>query len=43
MDKTKTKISIIKKLEKFTYKERIELLKDLITMYKTEKYFGILK
>lgn len=43
MDKTKTKIKFLKELDKYSYNERIIILKDLIGLYKAENYLGLSK
>lgn len=43
MDKKRTKIIIIKNIEKYSYKDRIEILNDLVKMYKAELLFNIEK
>jgi len=45
MDKiSRTKLIIIKNIEKYSYKEKIQILKDLIKMYKAElEIFGEVK
>lgn len=40
---TKTKIKLLKELDRYTYSERLIILKDLIALYKAENYFGISK